>query len=313
MTKPYSMDLRTRIMRGIESGQSVRAVGAAFSVSPSCVVKLAQLFRRTGTLEAKPQGGDRRYNKIEAHRAWLLEQISNTPDMTLEEIRERLHGETGMLPSISTIWRFFDRHGISLKKTAHASEQERPDVKAARTEWKSNQLNLDPSKLVFLDETAVTTNMARMRGRCKRGERLVSAVPFGHWKTTTFVAGLRHDGIVAPLVIDGPMNGKMFVAYVQQFLAPTLAPGDTVVMDNLSTHKVAGVKDAIEARGARVLYLPAYSPDFNPIEQVYAKLKALLRKAAERSVDALWDRIGQLMDSFPADECKKYLAHAGYV
>lgn len=155
--------------------------------------------------------------------------------------------------------------------------------------------------------------MARTRGRCSRGERLVSAVPFGHWKTTTFVAGLRHDGIVAPLVIDGPMNGSMFTAYIQQFLAPTLAPGDIVVMDNLSSHKVQGVKEAIEARGARILYLPPYSPDLNPIEMVFSKVKALLRKAAERSVNALWDRIGRILDCFLAEECGRYLAHAGYV
>jgi len=203
--------------------------------------------------------------------------------------------------------------GSALKKTAHAAEQERTDVQAARIAWRENQPNLDPSRLVFIDETCTTTNMARTRGRCSRGERLVSAVPFGHWKTTTFVAGLRHDGIVAPLVIDGPMNGSMFTAYIQQFLAPTLAPGDIVVMDNLSSHKVQGVKEAIEARGARILYLPPYSPDLNPIEMVFSKVKALLRKAAERSVNALWDRIGRILDCFLAEECGRYLAHAGYV
>ena len=147
------------------------------------------------------------------------------------------------------------------------------------------QATLDPEHLVFIDETGTATNMARLRGRAPRGERLVGKVPWGHWKTTTFVAGLRSSALTAPCVIDGPMNGNAFLAYVEQILAPSLKPGDIVVMDNLSAHKVPGVREAIEAAGARLLYLPPYSPNFNPIEQLFAKLKALLRKAAERSVD----------------------------
>lgn len=139
------------------------------------------------------------------------------------------------------------------------------------------------------------------------------AVPHGHWKTTTFVAALRHDRIDAPCVIDAPMNGELFLAYVEQFLAPTLSPGDIVVMDNLPAHKVAGVAQAIEARGAELRYLPPYSPDLNPIEQMFAKLKALLRKAAARTIDALWDTIGALLDAFSPIECANYLRNAGYV
>ena len=141
---------------------------------------------------------------------------------------------------------------------------------------------LDPARLVFIDETATSTNMVRLRGRCPRGERLVASVPHGHWKTITFVAGLRHDGIVAPFVIDGAMNGPIFLAYIEQCLAPTLGRRDIVIMDNLPAHKVAGVIEAIEALGASVLYLPSYSPDLNPIEQFFSKLKALLRQAAEQ-------------------------------
>lgn len=166
---------------------------------------------------------------------------------------------------------------------------------------------------MFIDETGATTNMARSRGRSLRGTRLVSAIPQGHWKTTTFLAGLRHDSITAPFVIDCPMNGAIFLAYVEQCLAPTLEPGDIVIMDNLSAHKVDGIASAIAARGASLLYLPPYSPDLNPIEQLFAKLKALLRKAAKRSIDALWICIGQLLDCFTADECKRYLAHDGYI
>ena len=194
----------------------------------------------------------------------------------------------------------------------HAAEQERPDVRAARERWKNLQSSLDPAKLVFVDETGTSTNMARLRGRCRRGERLVAHVPQGHWKTTTFVAGLRNNAVTAPFVIDEPMNGEIFLTYLKQCLAPTLAPGDIVIMDNLSAHKVAGVSEIIEARGARLLYLPPYSPDLNPIEQLFAKLKALLRKAAERSIPALWDRIGDIVQTITSDECSNYFCHAGY-
>jgi transposase len=193
-----------------------------------------------------------------------------------------------------------------------AAEQQRPDVAAARQLWKQRQPRLDPTRLVFLDETGTATNMARQRGRARRGQRLIGRVPHGHWKTTTFLAGLRSDAVTAPFVIDRAMNGAIFRAYVEQCLAPTLAPGDIVIMDNLAAHKVAGVREAIQAVGASLLYLPPYSPDLNPIEQMFAKLKALLRKAAERSIDGLWNAIGQLLDTFPVDECARYLAHAGY-
>lgn len=202
--------------------------------------------------------------------------------------------------------------GSALKKTVHAAEQDRPDVAAARLRWRRDQTTLDPTKLVFIDETWAKTNMARLYGRCAKGQRLVCPVPHGHWKTTTFIAGLRHNAITAPLVIDRPMNGVIFKAYVEQMLAPTLSPGDIVVMDNLSSHKIDGVRQAIEDRGARLLYLPPYSPDFNPIEMVFAKLKALLRKAAERTVDALWDTIGETLDTFTPQECVNYFKHAGY-
>jgi transposase len=166
--------------------------------------------------------------------------------------------------------------------------------------------------LVFIDETGAATNMARLRGRCRRGERLVGRVPHGHWKTTTFVAALRCGAITAPFVIDRAMNGEIFQTYVRECLVPTLSPGDIVIMDNLPAHKVAGVRQAIEAADATLLYLPPYSPDLNPIELVFAKLKTLLRKAAERSIPALWDRIGTLLDAFSPQECANYFRHAGY-
>jgi transposase len=185
-------------------------------------------------------------------------------------------------------------------------------VAEQRDHWRQDQPQLDPARLVFIDETGTSTNMVRSRGRSRRGTRLVGRVPHGHWKITTFVAGLRGDEIAAPFVIDRPMNSAIFLAYVHRCLVPSLRQGDIVVMDNLKPHKAKGVREAIEAAGAALLYLPPYSPDLNPIELAFAKLKALLRKAAERSIDALWTRIGSLLDQFTPQECAAYLRHDGY-
>lgn len=181
-----------------------------------------------------------------------------------------------------------------------------------REDWFAKQLDLDPERLVFIDETWAATNMARRYGRAPKGERLRVGIPHGHWKTTTFVAGLRMTGMVAPMVLDGPINGHAFQAYVDQVLVPELKPGDIVIMDNLGSHKGVGVRQAIEAAGAELLYLPPYSPDFNPIENAFSKLKALLRKAAERTLDGLWAAIGALIPAFTPQECANYFAAAGY-
>ncbi len=194
----------------------------------------------------------------------------------------------------------------------HAGEQERADVAAKRRQWRNWQSWLKPDRLVFVDETGAKTNMARLRGRSPCGQRLHAAVPWGHWKTTTFVAGLRSSGLTAPMLLDGAMNGVAFKTYVEQVLAPSLKPGDIVVMDNLSSHKVDGVRQAIKAAGAFLLYVPPYSPDLNPIELAFAKLKALLRKAAARTIDDLWQVIAQSLDKFTPGECQNFITHAGY-
>lgn len=181
-----------------------------------------------------------------------------------------------------------------------------------RTQWRSQMPRLNPRRLVFLDETWAKTNMVRLRGRAPCGQRLIEAVPHGHWKTTTLLMGLRAAGPVAPLVVDGAINGEIFRAWVQQHLVRELRAGDLVVLDNLSAHKVAGVEAAISHSGARLCYLPPYSPDFNPIENAFSKLKSLLRSAARRTLTSLWDRIGTLLDHFPPDECLRYIRHAGY-
>ena len=177
---------------------------------------------------------------------------------------------------------------------------------------KAEQPSLKPRRLVFIDETAVTTKMVRHYGRSPRGERLVAKVPHGHWKTMTFIAGLRVDSLTAPYVIDGAMDGPAFLAYVEDVLAPTLDRDDIVFMDNVRTHKVDGVVEALKAVGAKVRYLPAYSPDLNPIEMLFAKLKAALRKGAARTVEALWKLIGKLVKQIASEECANYFRHAGY-
>jgi transposase len=180
-----------------------------------------------------------------------------------------------------------------LKKALHAAEQDREDVKAAREVWRGNQASLIAKRLVFIDETATTTNMTRLRGRAPKGQRLIGKTPHGHRKTTTCIAALRCDSVTAPMVLDGAMNGAAFLAYVRQVLVPTLQSEDVVIMDNLPVHKVFGIKAAVESVGASVLFLPPYSPDLNPIEMAFSKLKALLRKASERTFGGLWDRIGE--------------------
>jgi transposase len=198
------------------------------------------------------------------------------------------------------------------KKSLHASEQQRPDIAQARQAWQAGQSCLDVDPLVFVDETWASTTMTPLRGRAPKGRRCVGRAPYGHWRTSTFVGALRQRGLVAPLVLDGPINGSAFRAWVEQFLVPELQPGDIVVLDNLGSHKVAGIAAAIEAAGAQLRYLPPYSPDYNPIEQVFAKLKSLLRNTAARTVETLWTAIGCLLGQFAADECGRYIRHAGY-
>ena len=181
-----------------------------------------------------------------------------------------------------------------------------------RAQWRKYQGRVDPARLVFIDETWAKTNMTRTHGWAPRGERLIAKVPHGNWKTTTFLAALRHDRIEAPCLFDGPINGERFLAYVTQALVPTLRPGDVVVLDNLGSHKGKAVRQAIRKAGAHLIFLPKYSPDLNPIEQVFAKLKTLLRKKGARTVEAISAAIGELLENFKPQECANYLRKAGY-
>lgn len=311
MPKAYSMDLRARAIAAVEAGASRREAAEIFGLSPSIVVIWAQRWKATGSIVAKPRGGS--VSPLEDHAEFLLGLVAKQPDLTLEEIVAAM-AKAKIPGSRTSVWRFFARHNFSFKKkTLYAAEQKRADVARARQRWIREQGLLDSTCLVFLDETCVTTAMARQWGRGPRGERVVGYAPQGHRKTLTFVAGLRQSGMTAPFALDGAMNGPMFLAYVKQCLAPTLERGDIVIMDNLPVHKVAGVREAIEDVGATLRYLPPYSPDLNPIEMAFSKMKAQLRKAAERTIPDLLRCIGRIAKAFCPTECANFIRHAGYV
>jgi transposase len=309
MPRPCSLDLRMRVLREVEAGASRREAAECVEVSASSAIKWMQRLNETGSIAAKPSGGS--ISPLEAHAAVLLGLIAEQADLTLDEIvavmrKRRIAG------SRSAVWRFFKRHNVSFKKSLRAAEQQRADVVRARRRWMREQGMFDPARLVFIDETSTNTAMVRLRGRCPRGIRLTDHVPHGHWKTITFIAGLRRRAMVAPFVLDGPMNSTSFMAYLKRCLVPTLKRGDIVMMDSLPVHKAAGVREVIEAAGAKLRYLPKYSPDLNPIEMAFSKLKAHLRKAAERTIPHLSRRIGALVAAFSPQVCANYFRHAGY-
>jgi transposase len=291
---------------------ATRQVAARFEIGISTAIVWVGRVRDSGERSARRQGRPRG-SKLDVHRDDLCRLVEATPDATIEEIQQHLREDHGMTASLSTIWTFLDRCDLTFKKkSAHAAEQGRPDVLQQREDWFEGQLDLDPAKLVFIDETWASTAMARLYGRAPRGERLRVGIPHGHWKRTTFVAGLRSTGMTAPMALDGSINTRTFVDYVTRILGPTLSPGDIVIMDNLSSHKSDRVREAIEAAGAKPIFLPPYSPDFNPIEKAFSKLKALLRKAAERTVSGLRQTLAGLVHLFTPQECANYFAAAGY-
>jgi len=308
-----SKDIREKVVKAIKGGMSRRQAAARFDVGPATAVRWAKRVETTGDVAPMKMGGDRRSQRIEAHAEFILKEIKTKPDTTIMELRDKLRERHGLSLGYGTVWRFLARHRITRKKkTGHASEQEREDVEASREAWFEGQLDLDPKKLVFIDETSISTSMARRFGWAPRGERCRASIPFGHWKTTTFVAGLRVDRIDAPMTIEGALDGEAFLAYVEQVLAPTLSKGETVVMDNVPLHKVAGVSEAITAKGASVLYLPAYSPDFDPIEKFFSKFKSILQRIAARTAGALEAAVAEALRTVTPDECRNYFAACGY-
>jgi transposase len=311
MGKPYSDDLRERVVAAIEAGHTRVKVAELYNMALSTVGGIIKRKRETGSVSPDKFGGYKTFT-LEPHTDRVKELVAEQPDSTLAELQVRLAKEKVKV-SQSGISRFLRHINLTFKKKSlHAAEQDRPDVAAAREALRKEQEILDPKQLVFIDETAATTKMTRLYGRAPQGKRLVDKVPHGHWKTTTFICGLRYDGVTAPFVLDGPMDGPHFLAYVEQILAPTLRKGQIVFLDNVSIHNVDGVEEAIEARGACAVFLPAYSPDLNPIEQLFARLKSFLRKMKARTVEQLWRAIGSFLKGVSKEECKAYLANSGY-
>ncbi len=311
MAKPYSLDLRERVVAAVEEGGlSRRRAAAQFGVGISTVIGWVRRLRETGSVAPGQMGGHKPKAIRDEHRAWLLERIG-AGDFTLRGLVSELAAR-GLKVDYRTVWSFVHAEKLSFKKTVVASERDRPDIARRRAQWARYQGRIDPSRLVFIDETWTKTNMAPLRGWAPRGSRLTAGVPHGHWKTMTFLAALRHDRIDAPWLLDGPINGASFCTYVETALLPTLRHGDIVIMDNLGSHKGKAIRQAIRSAGAKLFFLPKYSPDLNPIEQVFAKLKHLLRKAAARTVDTVCSAIGQLLDAFTPQECRNYFKNAGY-
>ncbi|UWU67873.1 IS630 family transposase [Bradyrhizobium sp. NC92] len=309
MVKPLSEDLR---IRAVEGGMSRRAAAERFGISVASAVRFVREWRENGTTKPKRQGGDQRSQRIEEYHDAIISAIEAKPDMTLVEISEMLKSEFGASFAPSSIWRFLDRHGITFKKSAHAAEQDRPDVAAARQAWRELAPQLDPDKLVFIDETGASTKMARLFTAAQTWPTLPRRGPPRSLADHDLYCCLRCTALTVPMTLDGPMNAVAFLAYVEQVLAPTLNPEDVVVMDNLPAHKGAAVRAAIEVRGASLLLLPPYSPDFNPIENAFAKFKSSLRKAAARTVDTLEAAIADAYRAFTPAECANYLKAAGY-
>ena len=310
MTRPLSNDLRERVVAAVLGGASCRTVAARFGVAVSTVVKWSQRYRSTGSVAPGKVGGHRK-PILAPHREFIVERLRQTPHVTLHGLKAELAAR-GVTVSHNAVWQFLRREGLRFKKTLFALEQARADVARRRRRWRSWQSGLDPRRLVFIDETWIKTNMAPLRGWGPKGQRLRGFAPHGHWRTLTFLGALRCDRLTAPCVFDGPINGQCFRAYVEQQLVPVLEPGDIVIMDNLGSHKSADVRRMIRDVGARLWFLPAYSPDLNPIEQAFARIKHWMRIAQKRTIEDTWRHIGQLVSTIEPSECENYFAHAGY-
>jgi transposase len=300
--------LRIRVIKAVvEDGLSRNEAARIFRVGIASAIRWVNAFEETRRTAPMPTGGDRR-SVLKPYRGWLLELRRKENDLTLDAIAERLLRTHGVEADKSMLSRFFAAEGISFKKTVRASEQNRPDVAERREAWRGVQKSLG-GRLIFLDETWMTTAMTRRYAWADVGARAIGHAPNGHWKTTTFLAGLTCEGLIAPFVLDGPINAECFLAYVEQILVPALREGDTVILDNLSSHKNEEAAHLIASVGARLLFLPPYS---NPIEMAFAKFKELLRQAQARTVDALWDLIGRTLNLFTPEECANYVRHCGY-
>jgi transposase len=291
--RPYSADLRERIVAALERGQgSLRELADVFSVSLSCIVRLLRRHRATGSVLPQPHAGGPPAVLDEAACQRLLDLVREQPDATLAELRTRL----GVPCSLSTICRALQRHGLSRKKkTLHAQQQDTPEVQAQRAAFEERLATVDPAHLIFVDETGATTAMTRTHGRAPLGERVVGSIP-GDWQNVTLIAGLWLGGVVAPFTFAGATDQDAFRTYGKEVLVPVLQPGDVVVWDNLQPHKDAEVIAAVQSAGARVEPLPPYSPDETPIEELFSKTKAFLRQVGAHTTEAVMQAFGDALN-----------------
>ena len=310
MGKAYSLDLRKRVVAAIEAGMSRNRAAKQFGIAISTAIGWMARLQETGSVAPGQMGGHKPKAISGEHAVWLSQRVKSG-DFTLRGLVAELAGR-GLKVDYRSVWEFVHTEELSFKKSVVAGERDRPDVARRRAQWTKYQDRVEPERLVFIDETWTRTDMAPLRGWAPRGHRLATKVPHGRWKTMTFLAALRHDRIDAPWFIEGPIDGESFRLYVEKVLLPTLRPGDIVIMDNLGSHKGKAVRQFIRSAGAKLFFLPKYSPDLNPIEQVFAKLKHLLRKAAARTVEAVCAAIGEALQAFTPEECANYLTNSGY-
>ena len=305
---PIPVPVRRRIVQLYERGKSTREIAQFFGFCVAAVRRVRQQFRQRGTLEPRTHLSGRRTLLTKERKQRLQELLSEQPDATLAELGTRM--DRPFRTSTMDLW--LRRLGWKYKKTLVAAEQNRPDVAEQRARW-HEQLAREPvTGLVFVDESGANTQMTRWRGRALGGQRLVAHVPHGSYQTSTLISGIRWEGPCAPWLFEGPMNGEMFLAWITQGLAPTLRPGEVVILDNLATHKIRGIREALEAAGARLLYLPPYSPDFNPIEPMWSKIKQSLRSHAPRTEEELLRAAKGAFNSISSADCKGFFFNAQY-
>jgi transposase len=307
--KTTSLDLRERILAAYDADEGAREeIAWRFRVSLGLVKKLLQQRRHTGEIGPRHHRSGRKPLLLEHHRQRLRRLVAEKPDRPLQQLREAL----GLACTLPTIHYALAALGLTFKKTLRAAEQDRPDIVRARRRWRHRQGGWDPARLVFLDEAAAKTNMTRLYGRAPRGERLLAKSPHGHWRTTTMISSIRLDGTTECMTVESATDTDVFRAYVREILCPALRPGDVVVMDNLSPHKNDRTLALIRAVGASVEFLPAYSPDLNPIELMWSKVKASLRATEARTAPDLLTAIGQALRRVTPRDAVHWFARCGY-
>jgi transposase len=307
--RAYSKEFRERVVAAMKRGEKPLSIAKRLEVSFNWVYNLLKRYRTTGSYEALPSNAGAKPKLSESDLEILRQTVLKHPDATLEELKEL----TGLAVSKATLCRALKKLRLSFKKkTFNASEQKRPEVKEARETWKEEKATENAGKFVFLDESSINTGFSRLYGRAPIGERLFDYVPDCRWATMTVLSSLRLDGTTEALVFEGALNGEMFKAYIKECLAPSLKKGDIVIMDNLSSHKVEGLEEIVEKRGARIEYLPPYSPDLNPVENMWSKIKSQLRKKKERCKEILVNAIGAALRTITAQDAQGWFEHCGY-